>query len=106
MDNREQLHRRLFSEPGCLLELAEMVKARVEKEPASVFNWFLAHEVNSMAALAQARLDDTNKKNASSTADISAHQWSSLRIPPPPLKGKKSTQLYLDIIRKECGYDN
>lgn len=106
MDNREQLHRSLFSEPGCLLELAEMVKARVEKDPESVFNWFLTHEVNSMVALAQARFDDINKENASSAADISAHQWSSLGVSPPPLKGKKSTQRYLDIIRKECGYDN
>lgn len=82
MDNKEQLHRRLFSEPGCLLELAEMVKARVEKEPASVFNWFLTHEVNSMVALAQARFDDITKENASSAADISAHQWSSVRVSP------------------------
>jgi hypothetical protein len=35
-----------------------------------------------MAALAQARFDDINKENASSTADISAHQWSSLRVSP------------------------
>lgn len=102
----KQLHRRLFSDPGCLLELAEMVRARLEQQPGSVFGWFLAQEVNSMADRAKVRFDQIKRSNTADAADITVHQWRSLYVAPPPLKGKKGTHRYLNIIRKECSYDH
>ncbi len=91
------LHYGLFTSPGCLLELVEKVREHLAAQPASLFGWFMAHEVQSLCQLAKKRY---RKKS------LAAHWWPklALEVPPLPVKGKQR-QLYLEAIKQRCGYE-
>lgn len=97
------LYRRLFTEPGCLLELAEFTRERVASSTQSVFKWFLAQEVNSLAVVGKRRF--IHLRNAESeTLSVAAHQWASLNVLAPELTGDTASEHYLTAIRESCGY--
>lgn len=97
------LYRRLFTEPGCLVELAEFARERVASSTPSVFTWFLAQEVNSLAVVGK-RCFNSLRKAQSETLSVAAHQWASLNVPVPALTGDTASEHYLTAIREACGY--
>ena len=93
------LSRRLFSEPGCLLELAEFCAARASASPQPVFDWFLAQEVNALAALGKKRFNCLCREQGDENS-LPPHLWQSLQVAVPPLSGDAASADYLSIIRK------
>jgi len=98
------LYRRLFSEPGCLQELAEIARERVKQPTHPVFNWFLAQEVNSLAALAIKRVKSIRRKRGAEAIFVAAHLWESLQVAIPPLTSDAASLRYLAAIREDCSY--
>ncbi|MBM7355904.1 hypothetical protein [Lelliottia amnigena] len=98
------LYRRLFSEPGCLLELAEIARERAKQLTHPVFNWFLAQEVNSLAALAIKRVKSIRRKQGAEAIFVAAHLWESLQVAIPPLTSDAASLRYLAAIREDCSY--
>lgn len=99
-----QLHRRLFTEPGCLQELAEMARERAEQAKNTVFDWFLAQEVNSLAALAKKRVSSIRRQCGADAIVLTPHQWASLHVNVPRLEGDAESLSYITAITKDCGY--
>lgn len=104
VEDGSQLYRRLFSEPGSLLELAEIAQERVEQAPGAVFNWFLAQEVNSLTALARKRVKSLRRKHGAEAISVAAHRWEPLQIVIPTLSGDSASQRYISAIRETCDY--
>lgn len=102
-DDLALLYRRLFSEPGCLLELAEFCAARASASPQPVFDWFLAQEVNALAALGKKRFNRLRREQGD-TKPLPAHLWQSLQVAVPPLAGDAASVRYLSTIREVCQY--
>lgn len=99
-----QLYRRLFSEPGCLLELAEIARERINQPTQPVFNWFLAQEVNTLAALARKRVKSIRLKQGAEAISVAVHLWESLQVAIPPLTSDAASLRYLAAIREDCSY--
>ncbi len=98
------LYRRLFTEPGCLQELAEMARERVELAKNTVFDWFLAQEVNSLAALAKKRVGSIRRQCGADAITVTPLQWESLQVTAPRLEGDAESLSYITAITKDCGY--
>nr|WP_213712923.1 phospholipase D family protein [Cedecea lapagei] len=103
-ENGAQLYRCLFTEPGCLQELAEMARERVELAKNTVFDWFLAQEVNSLAALAKKRVGSIRRHCGADAITVAPHLWESLQVTPPRLEGDAESLSYITAITKDCGY--
>ncbi|CAI1077641.1 Uncharacterised protein [Serratia fonticola] len=106
VEDGAQLYRRLFSEPGCLLELAEMARERAKQPTHPVFNWFLAQEVNKLAALAKRRVKSIRRTQGAEAISVADHLWESLQVATPTLNGDAASQRYLIAIREDCSYGN
>jgi len=98
-----QLHRHLFNEPGCLLELAEFTREHTEQSKQLIFNWFLTQEVNSLAVLGKKRFKQLRCAQ-SKDLSIAAHQWEWLQVNAPELTMDAASERYLTAIREICGY--
>lgn len=102
-DDITQLYRLLFAEPGCLLELTEFAQERVTPSTQSVFDWFLAQEINNLAAEGKKRFSYLQKRQQE-TISVATHQWESLKVPVPELTGDAASRHYLTAIKEVCGY--
>ena len=102
-DDLTQLYRHLFSAPGCLLELAEFCAARASASPQPVFDWFLAQEVNALAARGKKRFNCLRREQGDAMS-LPAHLWQSLQVAVPPLAGDAASARYLSTIREVCQY--
>ncbi|HGO4948137.1 TPA: hypothetical protein MDU68_005150, partial [Klebsiella pneumoniae] len=103
-DDGTQLYRRLFSEPGCLQELAEIARERINQPTQLVFNWFLAQEVNTLAALARKRVKSIRHKQGAEAISVAVHLWESLQVAIPPLTSDATSLRYLAAIMEDCSY--
>ncbi|HBR4190269.1 TPA: hypothetical protein L9U58_005111, partial [Klebsiella pneumoniae] len=103
-DDGTQLYCRLFSEPGCLQELAEIARERINQPTQPVFNWFLAQEVNTLAALARKRVKSIRHKQGAEAISVAVHLWESLQVVIPPLTSDAASLRYLAAIREDCSY--
>jgi len=104
VEDGSQLYRCLFSEPGSLRELAEIASERAKQSTHSVFNWFLAQEVNSLAALARKRVKSIQRKQGIKAIPVVDHLWESLVVATPTLQGDAASLRYLSAIKEECNY--
>lgn len=92
----EALSRLAFVQPGCLSELVDKANESVRSGGATVFNWFLAQEVNALCVKAKSKLD--------SSGDCVLHdRLKNLQVTVPGLP-PEITQPYIDLISGECGY--
>lgn len=88
-----------FVHPGCLQELAAKARQQINDSPPSVFNWFLAHEVNSLHQLAAGLYRKANQRKPGDEL------WSTLRVQTPRLPKELQRKLaYVRRVQKECGY--
>jgi len=88
-----------FSRPGCLLELVEKTKEKIAGSEPSVFNWFLAHEVNTLSKHALKK-----RRTLGNTPDsLSKVRWDKLGISLPRLP-KDVEKGHVELFMKECGY--
>ncbi|MNZ89627.1 hypothetical protein D3C78_1085600 [compost metagenome] len=81
IDHIRTLEHWVFSRPGCLEELAGKAAERIENDGASVFNWFLAQEVNGLCELA-GRIRQRLPKNEQS---VPLSRWRALCVAEPRL---------------------
>ncbi|WP_437891440.1 hypothetical protein [Phytobacter sp. V91] len=102
-EDLDQLYRHLFSAPGSLLELAEFSARRASASPQPVFDWFLAQEVNALAALGKKRFNRL-RRDRGDAMPVPAHLWQSLRVVVPQLSGDAASADYLSTIREACQY--
>ncbi|CAI8727510.1 PLD phosphodiesterase domain-containing protein [Pseudomonas sp. IT-196MI5] len=94
-----QLELWAFGYPGCLQELAAKARQQIKDSSPSVFNWFLAQEVNSLHKLAA---DFYRKFGHRTPRD---ELWSTLRVLTPRLPKTLQKRLaYIRRVQKECGY--
>lgn len=101
--NREELDKWLFSYPGCVQELAAKARVLIQEGSPSVFNWFLAQEVNTLRTLAEQQLERFRERYARKQAP--PERWSSLILEVPRLPRELSNMRnYLRRVREECGY--
>lgn len=85
-----------FSRPGCLEELVTKSRERIKGAPPSVFNWFLAMEVNALCQLAlrcRKRVDPDDEQ-------IPLERWKLLKVPQPTLP-KGADSRYKDFMQGE-----
>ncbi|HKI59799.1 MAG TPA: hypothetical protein VKA23_02085 [Mariprofundaceae bacterium] len=94
-----ELNRWVFTRPGCLLELAEKTKEKIASSEPSVFNWFLAHEVNMLSKHASKK----RRILGNTTDSLSKVRWDELGIPLPRLP-KGVEKGHVELFMKECGY--
>lgn len=100
--NREELDKWLFSYPGCVEELAAKTRQQIQDSPPSVFNWFLAQEVNALYAVALEQLERWRERYARRHVP---ERWESLMVKLPKLPKELSNQRrYLRRVLEECGY--
>lgn len=71
----------LFTRPGCLQELVEKTRARIEAPPESIFNWFLAQEVNHLCETGDQMAE---RVGLAKTGELS-HRWQALDLVVPKL---------------------
>ncbi|QBZ90021.1 hypothetical protein EPZ47_15260 [Pseudomonas viciae] len=94
-----QLELWVFGHPGCLQELAAKARQQINGSPPSVFNWFLAQEVNSLHQLAAGLYRKAGHRTAGDEL------WSTLQVPTPRLPKELQRKLaYVRRVQKECGY--
>lgn len=59
--DRPTLEHWVFLRPGCLEELVDKANSRIQTSPApTIFNWFLANEINELIALAYKKRRETS----------------------------------------------
>jgi len=88
-----------FVHPGCLQELAAKARQQINDSPPSVFNWFLAQEVNSLHPLAAGLYRKADHRKPGDEL------WSTLRVQTPRLPKELQRKLaYVRRVQKECGY--
>lgn len=85
-----------FTRPGCLEELVMKARERIDNTDRSVFNWFLAMEVNELCELAR------RCRKALLPADESIHlsRWNNLNVAIPKLP-KETSKRYEALLQKE-----
>ncbi|WP_290536732.1 hypothetical protein [Alcanivorax sp.] len=85
-----------FTRPGCLEELVVKTRERIENAECSVFNWFLAMEVNELCELAR------RCRKALIPADESIHlsRWNDLNVAIPGLP-EKTDNRYRALLLQE-----
>lgn len=91
-----ELEHWVFTRPGCLQEFAEKSNARIGATPKSMFNWFLAHEVNDLCGAARGRL----KKLGGTDNESMLKRWAELRVGVPRLPRTLSTE-YRQWLKRE-----
>lgn len=100
--SREELDKWLFSYPGCVEELAAKTRLQIQDSPPSVFNWFLAQEVNALYSVAVHQLERWRERYARRQVP---ERWESLTVKLPKLPKELSNQRrYLRRVLEECGY--
>ncbi len=72
--------------------------------PSLVFNWFLAQEVNTLAALARKRVKSIRHKQGAEAISVAVHLWESLQVAIPPLTSDATSLRYLAAIMEDCSY--
>ncbi|WP_430443845.1 MAG: hypothetical protein ACQZ2J_23430 [Pseudomonas piscis] len=93
------IERWAFVHPGCLQELAAKARQQIKDSPPSVFNWFLAQEVNSLHQLAAGLYRKAGRRKPGDEL------WSTLRVRTPRLPKELQRKLaYIRRVQKECGY--
>ncbi|AVP97756.1 hypothetical protein C7S18_11350 [Ahniella affigens] len=95
----DDLHRWVFTRPGCLLELIEKTHKRNTDRNQGLFNWFLTQEVRTLCQLAKA----IRHELATSEDDPLQWRWDSLELALPTLPDKIPHE-FVQFVRKECGY--
>lgn len=99
----EQLEKWLFTYPGCVQELATKVHQQLDAEPGTVFNWFLAQEVNTLYDVALERYEDFRERYVSKQPPQA--KWSTLKVKLPKLPAEIAEhKAYLRDVKRECGY--
>lgn len=94
-----QLEKWLFGYPGCLQELAAKTRQQLQGSQPSVFNWFLAQEVNSLYDQAVRSYRSYERRKPAQEL------WSTLRVVPPKLpRGLEKHLDYLRCVEQECDY--
>jgi hypothetical protein len=94
-----ELNQWVFSRPGCLLELVEKAKKKIEKSKPCVFDWFLAQEVHALCRHAgKKRLE-----LGSSGDSLPSSRWGALCIDIPRLP-RGIQKGYVNLIQRECKY--
>lgn len=85
-----------FTRPGCLEELVMKARERIDKTERSVFNWFLAMEVNELCELAR------RCRKALIPADEGIHlsRWKDLNVAIPKLP-KGVDKRYRELLLQE-----
>lgn len=99
LKNMDELNQKVFSRPGCLVELIEKTMEKIKAPQPSVFNWFLAQEVNVLCKLA----DKKRRNLGNSDNSLPKLRWEELTVPLPRLP-KGIQKPYIKLIQKECGY--
>lgn len=94
-----ELNQWVFSRPGCLLELVEKAKKKIEESVPCVFNWFLSHEVNALCKRANRKRLTLGNSNDS----LPASRWEVLSIAQPRLP-RGIQKGYVKLIQRECSY--
>ncbi|UVM39520.1 hypothetical protein LOY28_03530 [Pseudomonas sp. B21-017] len=94
-----QLEHWVFGYPGCLQELVAKTRQQLQGSEPSVFNWFLAQEVNSLYNQAVRSYQGFEHR---APAEV---LWSTLQVVPPRLPRELQKRLgYLRRVKKECDY--
>jgi hypothetical protein len=100
--SREMLERMLFTYPGCVQELSLKARERLAAEPPSVFNWFLAQEVNALVAQAAQGLERFRERYERRAVP---RRWEALMLSEPPLPvALAKHRSYLREVRLRAGY--
>lgn len=97
----DELNGRIFTQPGCLLELVEKAKSKTKKSESNVFDWFLANEVKSLCILAKKRRRAIgNNENSLPTS-----RWHDIDLEIPQLPEKVDVDGgYVEMVMGECRY--
>lgn len=95
----QELNSWVFTRPGCLVELVEKTKKKVESGVPMLFNWFLAQEVRTLCRTAERRRRELGKTDDS----LPKSRWDGLQLNLPPLPEGIQPD-YVQMIQKECGY--
>ncbi|MBB5211491.1 phospholipase D-like domain-containing protein [Microbulbifer hydrolyticus] len=99
----EQLVKWLRVYPGCLQELVEKVRMRLDDKPAAVIDWFLAQEVNTTCCFARERMMFLDEGQGAT--HLTTEQWRALEVPVPPLPSTNREQRkFIDYIASTSGY--
>jgi hypothetical protein len=96
----DDLNSWVFKRPGCLLELVDKAKVKIETSEPSVFNWFLAQEVKALCMQARKKRELLYNNAEDSVPEA---RWDELDVPVPVLP-KVIQEGYVDMIKKECSY--
>lgn len=97
----DELNRRIFTQPGCLLELLEKTKERIQDSGNEMFNWFLANEVKSLCEVAKGK----RKKLAKNDSSIPVKRWNALDIDVTALRKNIDVEKdYVELVMDGCGY--
>ena len=96
--DRKALEHWVFLRPGCLEELVNKANERIKTSPSpTIFNWFLANEVNELIKLAYKKRRQTNGYEK----EISLCRWKSqLSITNPKLPCGTSAE-YENLIKEQ-----
>lgn len=91
-----ELEHWVFTRPGCLQEFAEKSNAHIGATSRSMFNWFLAHEVNDLCTAGRARL----KKLGGTDNESMLQRWAELKVGVPRLPRTLSKE-YRQWLKRE-----
>jgi len=95
--DQKELEYWAFIRPGCLQELVEKTEHRIESSfVPSLFNWFLAQEVNQLCLTARAQYSQLPGNGADTTAE----RWGALLVDEPALPSSLSDE-YLAWLADE-----
>jgi hypothetical protein len=94
-----ELNSWVFTRPGCLVELVEKTRAKVNAGVPTLFNWFLAQEVQTLCRKAEEQRRALGKNDDS----LPKSRWDELHLNLPPLPAGIERD-YVEMIQKECGY--
>ena len=94
-----ELNSWVFTRPGCLVELIEKAREKVSAGESSLFNWFLAQEVQTLCRKAEKKRRELGKTDDS----LSKSRWDELHLRLPPLPATIQRD-YIEMIQRECGY--
>jgi len=95
------LNSRVFTQPGCLLELVEKTTSQVQGAKPSVLNWFLANEVKSLCLLARKR----RRAIAKDEHSLPKTRWNEIDVEIPLLpEDIEMDGGYVEMVMRECSY--
>ncbi len=100
VNSADELNIWVFKSPSCLQDLCAKSKQKIENAEPSVFNWFLANEVNLLVELALKRRSQLGAREN----PIPKSRWDALAVPVPILPFAIDKD-YVDLMMQECGYE-